>query len=182
MGEGNIPRGTSDDRKIVPQNVSHKWDWKGELAMNWKKEAEQKLRNYGVRRHALVALPQQIAQVRSRRRDVRSSRTDGAAVAGGGSRREEYLVDSITYQEQLEQQLRETREYVSGMEEALSALTREEQLILDRFYINPLSGGADRLCEELNLERSTVYRRKERALRRFTMALFGWEEVKNGTN
>ncbi len=150
--------------------------------MNWKKEAEQRLRNYGVRRRALVTLPQQIAQIRSQREDIRSSRTDGTPVTGGGSRRESYLVGSIAYQQELERQLREIHTSLAGIQEALEALSQEDQLILDRFYINPMSGGADRLCEELNVERSSVYRRKERALRRFTMAFFGWEEIKNGTD
>ena len=150
--------------------------------MNWKKEAEQRLRNYGIRRQALVTLPQQIARVRSQREDIRSSRTDGTPVSGGGSKRESYLVGSIAYQQELERQLREIHTSVAGIEEALGALSQEEQLILDRFYINPLAGGAERLCEELNMERSTVYRRKERALQRFTMALFGSAEIKKGTD
>lgn len=34
----------------------------------------------------------------------------------------------------------------------------------------------DRLCEELGLEKATVYRRRDAALRHFTLALYGVTE------
>lgn len=47
---------------------------------------------------------------------------------------------------------------------------------MDRFYINPAKGNLDRLCEELFLEKSAAYRRKDAALRKFTIALCGVTE------
>ena len=96
---------------------------------------------------------------------------------GQSNGREEMLVSSLNRQEELEQRLAATKVYVAGVEEALSALNEEEKLILDRFYIHPIRGCAGSLCEELCMERSNVYRRKDQALRHFTMALYGWEEA-----
>ena len=145
--------------------------------MNWKREAEQKLRNYAACRRALTAIPLMIEENRYRREGVRSARVDGRAVSGGTNGREEMLVSSLDRQQALEQRLAMTKAYVAGVEAALDALTEEEKLILDRFYIHPARGNAGRLCEELCMERANVYRRKDQALRRFTMALYGWEEV-----
>ena len=59
------------------------------------------------------------------------------------------------------------------MEKALDALTAEERLVLERFYINPHKGSVDRLCEELGVERTAVYKRKDAARERFTKLLYG---------
>lgn len=145
--------------------------------MNWKQEAADKLRTYAVRKQALTALPQQIREAQLRRESIQAARTDGAAVSGGASVQEDRLLGNLVYQQELERRLAATEVYVAGVEEALKALTEEERLVLDRFYIHPQRGNADKLCEELCVERASVYRRKDQALRRFTMALYGWEEV-----
>lgn len=145
--------------------------------MNWKQEAAERLRTYALRKQALTALPQQIREAQLYRESIQATRTDGAAVSGGASVQEDRLLGSLAYQEELERRLAVTEAYVSGIEAALQALTEEEQLVLDRFYIHPQRGNADKLCEELCVERASVYRRKDQALRRFTMALYGWEEV-----
>ncbi len=145
--------------------------------MNWKQEAAEKLRNYAARQQALSALPQQIRELKLRREGVHAARMDGVAVAGGGSAREERMLNSLVYQEELERRLEIAKAWVSGVEAALQALSQEERLLLDRFYIHPARGNVGRLCEELCLERAAVYRRKDQALRRFTMALYGWEDI-----
>ena len=146
--------------------------------MNWKQEAIDRLRSYTVRRRALTTIPQQMEEVQIRRRGIRAATVDGTAVRGGGSGRENMLLDSMVYQEELERRLEMTKQWVSAVEQALAALSPEERLVLDRFYIHPAKGNVERLCEELNIENPPgVYKRKDRALRRFTMALYGWEEV-----
>lgn len=146
--------------------------------MNWKQEAIDKLRTYTVRRQALSSIPQQMEEVQLRRRSIRAATADGCAVKGGGSGRENMLLDSMVYQEELERRLEMTRQWVQAVDNALAALTDEERLVLDRFYIHPQKGYIERLCEELGIENPPgVYKRKDRALRRFTMALYGWEEV-----
>ena len=66
--------------------------------MNWKREAEQKLRNYAACRRALTAIPLMIEENRYRREGVRSARVDGRAVSGGTNGREEMLVSSLDRQ------------------------------------------------------------------------------------
>jgi len=39
--------------------------------------------------------------------------------------------------------------------------------------MNPAKGNVERLCVELYTEQSTVYRRKDVALRKFTIAMYG---------
>ena len=56
---------------------------------------------------------------------------------------------------------------------ALSALTHEEELILRRMYICPQRGSVNMLCNELGVEQSSIYRKRDAALYHFTIALYG---------
>ena len=59
------------------------------------------------------------------------------------------------------------------VEKALQALTPEEDLVLSRLYIYPRRGNIDRLCQELGVEQSSVYRRRDKALGKFCVAIYG---------
>lgn len=145
--------------------------------MSWKQEAVDRLRHYAARRASVAALEAQLQENRLRREGIRAARADGVAVAGGGCGREEMLLSSLVRQQELERRLEQAKSWVAAVEAALDALTEEERCILDRFYIHPYQGSVERLLDELCLERASVYRRKDKALRRFTMALYGWEEL-----
>lgn len=58
----------------------------------------------------------------------------------------------------------------------LAVLEKEELDILHRFYITPERGIAEKIAAERNVDVKTVYRRKDAALRRFTLALYGMTE------
>ena len=57
------------------------------------------------------------------------------------------------------------------------ALNEDERLILQRLYLYPQKGAIDRLCNELGLEQSSVYRKRDQALSRFTVAIYGFSET-----
>ena len=67
--------------------------------MNWKAEAMEKLRKYDAMRQATQNIPEEITRLELAARSIRSARTDGTAVKGGGSKREEMLwgSDKQTY-------------------------------------------------------------------------------------
>lgn len=54
---------------------------------------------------------------------------------------------------------------------ALAALTPEDRLVLQLMDINRVRGNGARVCELLGCENSTVYRRRDKALRQFAQAL-----------
>ena len=53
---------------------------------------------------------------------------------------------------------------VAAFEKAWRALTREEQEILERLVVENKRGNVERLCGELDIEKSAVYRRRDKAL------------------
>jgi len=141
--------------------------------MNWKAEAMEKLRKYDAMRQATQNIPEEITRLELAARSIRSARTDGTAVKGGGSKREEMLLNNLVHRQELEWTLEQAQCWLTTTDRALSVLSPEEKLVLQRFYIYPERGSVDRLCSELGVEQSSVYRKRDKALHRFTTALYG---------
>lgn len=145
--------------------------------MNWKREAIDKLRSYEARRKALENIPLEIRRLESIYAGIRSAATDSTPAPGGGSTREDSMLSNIVHRDELKWRLKETGLWISMVDKALAVLSEEERLILDRFYIHAVRGSAEELCSRLNVERATVYRRRDKALRQFTIALYGITET-----
>lgn len=143
--------------------------------MDWKKEAISKLRGYPGAKAALQNIPEELARMRSQMEGIRSATADGTPTKGGGNGREDAILTNLVYQEELKRRLRQNKYWVSQVERALDTLNPEQRLVLDRLYMRNTRNNIDRLCEELGLEKSAVYDRRESALRRFTRALYGFE-------
>ena len=137
--------------------------------MNWKREAIDKLKNYEAHREALENIPKEIKRLESAYAGIRSATTDGTPVSGGGNTREDSMLSNIVHRDELKRRLREARLWVAQVD--------KERLVLDRFYIHRAKGNVGELCERLNVEQATVYRKRDSALRRFTIALYGVTET-----
>lgn len=145
--------------------------------MNWKREAIDKLKNYEVHRQALENIPQEIKRLESVWTGIRSAVTDSTPVSGGGSTREDLMLSNIVHRDELKQRMKEACLWVSQVDKALAILDDEERLVLDLFYIHRDKGSVGELCERLSVERSAIYDRRDKALRRFTIALYGVTET-----
>lgn len=145
--------------------------------MNWVKEAESKLRDYAAKEQSLESVAERIAQLNLEMSCVRSATTDGTAVHGGGNGREDALINNIAERDELQRAKQLTTEWLEWVNGALTALSDTERDLLDKFYVNRQRGHVERLCEKMNVEKSEVYRRKEKALRRFALALYGATET-----
>lgn len=145
--------------------------------MNWKREAIDKLKNYEAHREALENIPKEIRRLESAYVGIRSATTDGTPVSGGSNTREDSMLSNIVHRDELKRRLREARLWVAQVDKALAVLDDEERLVLDRFYIHRAKGNVGELCERLNVEQATVYRKRDSALRRFTIALYGVTET-----
>lgn len=144
--------------------------------MIWKQEAIEKLRQYEAKRLAMKTIPQEIKRLELNMQSIRSATADGSPAKGGGSGREDMYLSNIAHREELERSLEQAEIWVSLTEAALELLSKEERLLLDRFYIHPEKCAADRLAGDLHMDVKTVYRRKDDALRKFTISLYGGTE------
>lgn len=144
--------------------------------MNWKYESMEELREYEAKRAATANLPDEIAKLRASATAFGGSNSS-TPVKGGGSKWEDRQINLIVKYDKLETSLAYACGWVAKVERGLAVLSAEERLILDRFYINPAKGNVDRLCDELHLEKTAVYNRKDAALRKYTLARYGCVEI-----
>lgn len=144
--------------------------------MNWKFEAIEKLKEYTARKNAITSIPEEIKRLEEDAQRIRAASTDATPVQGGGSTREDMLLSNIVHREELQRRLSDAQRWVDIVDGGLAVLSDDDRLVLDRFYIHPMRGNVDRLCDDLAIEKAAVYKRKEKALRRFTVALYGSTE------
>lgn len=141
--------------------------------MDWKSEAILKLKEYSAKKVSIDNLTEEIRELQYRRRSMKSPSADGAPVAGGTTKREDMLLNTLVMQKELEENLRIVTRWVRRVEKALGELTEEEKTVLSRFFIYPEKGAAERLSIDLGIDIKTVYWRRTQAIRKFTLALCG---------
>ena len=141
--------------------------------MNWKAEAKEKLRRYDAMKVATITIPAEIARLVNEYTAIRSAAADGTPIHGGTSAREDAIINNIVERQELEAALKNATAWVQITDRAMKALRKEERLILHRLYIYPEKGSVERLSKELGVEYSSIYRRRDKALKTFTLALYG---------
>ena len=144
--------------------------------MDWKREAVDKLRGYVARQKSLDNIPDEIARLKTEYSAIRSATTDSTPVSGGGNKREDALLSNITHRQELNARLRDATLWIATVDSAMSVLDDNEKLVLNSLFVYRAKGNRERLSTELRVERSEVYRIKDRALRKFTIALYGITE------
>ena len=143
----------------------------------WKYKAIDKLKDYSAQKAALQNLPEEIARLESEARSIKGATADGTPVKGGGSGREDRLLTNIVKKEEHKAMLRRAKLAVGMVDRGLSVLSEDERLILDRMYIFREKGCVDRLMDEFGLqEESSLYKRANKALQHFTIAMYGATE------
>ena len=142
--------------------------------INWKTVAIEKLKRYSLQKTSIVTIPEEIAVLESEAVSIKGATTEGTPVKGGGNRREDRLLDNIVEREELKRQLERNKKTIEIIDRGLATLSREDKHILQQMYISGEKGCKERLMEELGLsEESSLYKKANKALWRFTIALYG---------
>lgn len=144
--------------------------------MIWKNEAVSKLKSYAAKKVALENLPMQIQEQAEALSSIRSANPDAVPVRGNVSR-EDVILNNVVYRKELEESFLQVKRWVAIVDHALGILTPEEKTLLERFFIYAEPKAADRLAGDLCMDVKTIYRRKDDALRKFTIALYGITEI-----
>ena len=69
-------------------------------------------------------------------------------------------------------QLDALRRRVRETEQAMAVLSPEERLVAERLFVHPYKGNVQVLCQELELEKSSIYRRREAVLQKLMNTMF----------
>lgn len=144
--------------------------------MDWKSIAIEKLKDYQAKRQALESIPLEIAQVESNMTSIHSSRPDATPVKGGGAGYEDKMLNCLAQKDELQRVLERTQLWINAVDSALVVLDPDDRKVLEYLCIYPAKDGLERLCNELFVEPRQIYKRREKALRKFTIALYGCTE------
>mgnify|MGYP003292369268 CR=1 FL=1 len=141
--------------------------------MNWKREAADKLRRYESVRLAVKNLEAELRRLEEASRTIRPVRPDLVTVDRTVGRKEDHLLDNLVCQQELTVVLKDAKNWLAIMERALETVRPDERMLLKKFYISSGSEPIEALCNQMGVEKSSIYRRKDQALRNFTQALYG---------
>ena len=144
--------------------------------MDWKNIALEKLKDYHAKQQALESIPLEIAQVESTMTSIRSARPDVTPVKGGSSGYEDKMLSCLAHRDELQRAQERTQLWIKEVDGALAALDPGDRKVLEYLCIYPTKDGIDRLCKELFVEPRQVYKKREKALRKFTIAQYGYVE------
>lgn len=143
----------------------------------WKYKAIDKLKDYTAQRASLESIPEEIKRLESEACSIKSATADGSPVKGGGSGREDRLLSNIVRREELKAMLYRANLSVRMVDRGLGVLSDEEKRLLDIMYVVNEKGRVNRLMDEFRLaEESSLYKRVNKALVRFTVAMYGATE------
>ena len=143
----------------------------------WKYKAIDKLKDYTAQKASLSNIQKEIARLESEACSIKSATADGTPVKGGGSGREDRLLSNIVKREEHKAMLHRAELAVGMVDTGLSVLSQEERHTLNLMYIVREKGAVDRLMDEYGLqEESSLYKRVNKALLHFTIAMYGATE------
>lgn len=144
--------------------------------MNWKLEAVEKLRRYDAVRRAVINIPEEIARLKAEYTAIGAGLPELLPGNRDERKREDRLMNNIVCRQELQNALEQARQWMDTVSRALSGLDPEERFVLHQMYICPCTDAVEHLCEKLELEKSSIYRRRDKALQKFTIAMYGCVE------
>jgi len=141
--------------------------------MNWKQEAVERLRLYSGMKQAVKNLPLELKRLEQEATNLGAGNSERVKNSSTVHSRENWLMNNIIQRQELLRAYNNAVQWLSVTDGALDTLPEEDLRILSRMYIEPVSCAAAELCAELGVEQSSVYRRRDKALYQFTVALYG---------
>lgn len=137
--------------------------------MDWKADAADKLRCYRAKKSSIEGLENEIQGLEEELADLRA--------APASRTREEAIIENLAQQDVLKRSLEKTKSWLQRVNKGLAVLGEDQRRILSRFYVSNGKGSIDRLCQELGIDMDEANRHREKALRYFTLALYGTTEI-----
>lgn len=137
--------------------------------MDWKICAEDDLRRYKQMKIGLLNSKDRLRLVSE---TVRAPKTS----FGRKSRRaESEIISALVEIERLSANISSAERLLAIIERGLDSLSDEERRLLEKFYMSSSPSKMRHLSEEFGYEPRTLYRKRDRALTNFTIAMYGLE-------
>ena len=141
--------------------------------MNWKQEAIDHLQKYDAMLQAMENIPTELSRLKLLSQGMGGAKADSVKVKRTSAPADDRMINNFVKRQELERAYKNAKLWVTTIERALSVLDPDEKQILLRMYMDPQRGAVGDLCALLWVEQSSVYRKRDSALYRFTLALYG---------
>lgn len=144
--------------------------------MNWNSASIEDLKRYNALKNSLKNIEERIEALNYAFTSVGSPQLDRVPNKGGGNKMEDFIISNISERQRLDMLYKVNRKMCGIIKRGLSALTEEERKVLEVCYMDSRKNDAEAaqsVMEELSIERSEFYRIRDRALRNFTVNMFG---------
>ena len=129
--------------------------------------------DYSAAQTAIVTIPEQIETERIKRESLRAQKTDGDRVTGGSAETDDAWLTSIQREEYLMNRLNVCRRIDETVKECLRQLDDEETEIVSRLLLTRARNGVALLAEDWGVDERTVFRAKDRVLKKLARLLTG---------
>ena len=141
--------------------------------MNWKNEAIDRLTRYSAMAQAVENIPKEISRLEQSIQELRGHNMEKIPTSKNPAPGDDALIGNIIKRQELCDSYENAKIWVETTRQALSVLSPDEKNIISSMYITPERGVVSKLCMDLGVEQSSIYRKRDQALYRFTMALYG---------
>ena len=133
------------------------------------------LKDYDSMAFIIANTSNEIKNTRDDMGSIRSPQFDGMPRTHNSQAGEERILKNIEEIDILQERYRQAVEYMEWFKPAWEELSSEERYVLETFYRDEggQTGAVYEICSQLNVERSTAYNRKNRALAKLAVLLYG---------
>jgi hypothetical protein len=131
------------------------------------------LKDYTSMEFIIQNQPEELAEAEEKLFSVRSSVPTGMPRAHNPHAGESRLAASLDEIDVLKERYRRALEYMEWFQPAWDALTGDERYVLTEFYLNQQEDAVSSICDHFTIERSSAYNKKNRALARLALLLYG---------
>lgn len=134
------------------------------------------LKDYSSMKYIIEHTDEDIAILHEEMSSPASSVINGMPSTHDPKAGEKRLIACINEIDVLKERYRQALEYMDWFQPAWDALTEDEQYVLKEFYLDDEQKQIDavyNICDRFNIERSSAYNKKNRALQHLALLLYG---------
>ena len=140
----------------------------------WERLAVDSLRSIELKRQSFENVQERLTKLKLELSGLKGTAASLAPAVGGELNKEEVRrTDCIALQRELTISYKQLKNDIDSFDRAWDGMEENERLVLSRFFIERTRDYIDRLCDDLNYEKSKVYQIKDEALYKFTMQMYG---------
>lgn len=134
------------------------------------------LKDYSSMKYIIEHTDEDIATLNEEMSSPASPVINGMPSTHDPKAREKRLIACINEIDVLKERYRQALEYMDWFQPAWDALTEDEQYVLKEFYLDDEQKQIDavyNICDHFDIERSSAYNKKNRALQHLALLLYG---------